>query len=225
MTQMNNTNDYLNTSVVLDDIKKLVKKIKGLTYHKRSKKFQVQVFFNDPDKIINTTGKKHTFKSKSFTTIQEAIIGRTQIINNIHNLIPNENPIESFNKILWSEFKIQYQELINIYQSDIENEVGESKPRENEDCYICMEDFVEGEETISICGNENHHIHKSCYDMAAAAEQTAHEYLGYINTNSRCGICRGTPNMNTNPNVKCRNDKRREFMKLLSYEYNFVVRN
>ena len=208
-------NQHLTSNSPLTDIKLLIKKIKGLTYHKRSKKFQVQVFFNDPDKVINTTNKKHTFKSKSFSTIKEALIGRNLIIDNINSLIPTHNPLTNFNKKTYEDLRTDYQTLISIYESPLENQSQILQPRTNNECYICFDDFEDDNDTISICGHGSHHIHRACFEAGNAAANNPHEYLGHMNTSAKCGICRGQLNSNSNPIIKARNDKRKEFKNYL----------
>ncbi len=194
-------NTITNTDNALNDIKLMIKKIKGLTYHKRSKKFQVQVFFNDSNNIVCPNTKKHTFKSKSFHTLKSALIGRNTIIDFIvnHNVIGNENPITNFNKKTFEDIKTQYINTFNKYESEFEDETGILEPRANPTCYVCLED-IEGD-SISICGHREHHICRDCNN------------IGNLQI---CGICR-TPKRNSpiNLQAKSRNDKRREFRNLI----------
>ncbi len=208
-------NNYLNSSNAFEDIKSFIKKIKGLTYHKRSKKFQVQVFFNDPDNIVVPSTKKHIFKSKSFFKLKDALIGRNAIIDFIinHPQIGTHNPAANFNKKTYQDLINQYP-IINYYLSQMEPETLDipQPPRTNNECYICMCEFEDGEETLAICGNPQHHIHKECHIAASQAAQNPHEYLGTMDTNSKCGICRQpATNGTTDLQAKQRNHKRRVF--------------
>ncbi len=207
MSTIENTN-------ILNAVKQVIKPVKGLTYHKRSMKYQVQVFYKDSNQ--DTTTKKHIFKSKSFWNVKAAVVGRNQIINDIIALYP-ENTENDFKRWTFNEVCLKSPAIFSLLSGNLENEniAPVFQPRTNEECYICLCEFEDDDETESICGNSQHHIHSACRLAAQAADQTSADtflFGGHLNTSGVCGICRqpGTA-AGIDQQAKARNRKRQDF--------------
>ena len=215
MSTIENTN-------ILNAVKQVIKPIKGLTYHKRSMKYQVQVFYKDQNQ--NTAIKKHIFKSKSFYNVKAALEGRNEIINDILNLYP-ENTENDFKRWSYNDMVEKSQDIFDLLGGQLENENIEPvvQPRVNEECYICLCEFEDDDETESICGNPNHHIHTACRMAAQQADQqAANTFLfgGHLNTSGVCGICRQTgAAAGIDQQAKYRNEKRMEFRRKIGMSH------
>ena len=212
MTYQPDTQHKLNQLNPIDICKSIVKKMKGITYHKRSKKFQVQIFYNDPNQ--DTNNKKHIFKSKSYKTIKECIIGKKTIIESICNMFPNYNNLTDFN--YWNTYEEWYESInensqlklmIDYLNSNNEPEIYVPQPIENQqnqfeeipencECNIDLEPITELHNLRSVCGNTHHSItRENLVNMVSNSYliYTNNPTLNTVRTHIKCPCCRGLP--------------------------------
>jgi len=213
MTYQPNTQMKLNQLNPIDICKSIVKKMKGITYHKRSKKFQVQIFYNDPNQ--NTNNKKHIFKSKSYKTIKECIIGKRTIIESICNMFPNYNSLTDFS--YWNTYEEWYESInqnselklmIDYLNSNEEPEIYVPPQQNNNienqfeeipdecECCIDLEPITELSNLRSVCGNTQHSLTRE--NLVSMVQNSSLPHFHNLTPNRvvqyiKCPCCRGDP--------------------------------
>ena len=186
---------------------RLTEKYKYLTYKEKTGYFEIRIPYKAVSAINEQNGKQ-MYMTAQVSNLKDALTRRNELIDMITIALGSN----AWNAALAAE-KADHKTIDKYkfiaYYSPYERVA--PAQRSNDTCYVCLGEFEEGEETMTICGHAGHHIHSTCYEQMRLQDQQ-----NYTQNAMKCGVCRQRAGpVQMPPDVVRRNKFRRDVRRKL----------